>query len=80
MQIRAPLSLLAIASLAACASMSAPQMAPFSQMSLPDAVKVPAGHAVARRLVTEPGRLGARTAATAARHRRHLGRLDGGRG
>jgi len=47
MQIRTPLSLLAIASLAACAGMSAPQMAPFSQMSLPDAVKVPAGHTVA---------------------------------
>jgi hypothetical protein len=47
MKTRTVLSLLAVASLAACANMSAPQMAPFSQASLPDAVKVPAGHSVA---------------------------------
>jgi hypothetical protein len=46
MQIRTTLSLLAVAGLAACASQG-PVMAPFSQMSLPDAVKVPAGHTVA---------------------------------
>ena len=39
------LSLCAVALLAACAS--GPTMAPFSQASLPDAVKVPAGHSVA---------------------------------
>ena len=48
---RNPLSVCATAvaamSLAACANMGAPMMAPFSQMSLPDAVKVPAGHTVA---------------------------------
>ena len=51
MQVRTPISLcataVAVVTLAACANMGAPTMAPFSQMSLPDAVKVPAGHMVA---------------------------------
>ena len=51
MQVRTPISLcataVAVVTLAACANMSAPTMAPFSQMSLPDPVKVPAGHIVA---------------------------------
>lgn len=47
-----PLSLIATTALAACAGMPAPQgtampMTPFSQDSLPDAVKVPTGHQVA---------------------------------
>jgi hypothetical protein len=51
MPIRTPtalcLSAVAALTLTACGSMQPSTMAPFSQMSLPDAVKVPAGHAVA---------------------------------
>lgn len=44
MNTRIPLSLVLVAALAACASQ--PMRSPFSQDSLPAAVKVPAGHAV----------------------------------
>lgn len=51
MPIRTPtalcLSAVAALTLTACGSMQPSTMAPFSQMSLPDAVKVPAGHVVA---------------------------------
>ncbi len=40
-------SLICIATVAACAAPGGPAMAPFSQAALADAVKVPAGHAVA---------------------------------
>ena len=43
------MALCAVALLAACAS--SPTMAPFSQASLPDAVKVPAGHTLAMETV-----------------------------
>ena len=43
MQIRLLLSAVTLATLGACAT---PMMAPFDQSSLPDAVKVPAGHKV----------------------------------
>ena len=46
MNIRLTLSVLALASLGACASQY-PMTATFDQSSLPDAVKVPAGHVVA---------------------------------
>ncbi len=50
MQVRTPISLcataVAVVTLAACANMGSPMMAPFSQMSLPDPVQVPAGHRV----------------------------------
>lgn len=44
MHIRTSLSLLALATLAACANQ--PMRAPFNQAGLPEAVKVPAGHKV----------------------------------
>ena len=46
MSIRTTLSLLAVVGLSACATQG-PAMAPFSQSSLPDAVKVPTGQRVA---------------------------------
>ena len=46
MKTRNTLALVAIAALSACAT-QVPMMAPFSQASLPDAVKVPMGHVVA---------------------------------
>lgn len=50
-QLRTPLSLVAVMGLAACAGMGSPSMTPYSQNMLPDAVKVPAGHAVAMETV-----------------------------
>lgn len=46
MRLRHLLSVVSIAALGACAS-QAPMMTPYNQASLPDAVKVPAGHMVA---------------------------------
>ncbi|HSV50894.1 MAG TPA: DUF3455 domain-containing protein [Burkholderiaceae bacterium] len=52
MQLRTPLSLVAVLGLAACAGMgSSSKSMPYSQSSLPDAVKVPAGHMVAMETV-----------------------------
>lgn len=50
MQVRIPLLTAAVLGLSACAGMNGP-MAPYSQASLPDAVKVPAGHVVAMETV-----------------------------
>lgn len=47
MTYRTPLALLTLAVVAGCASPGGPTMPPFSQMALPDAVKVPTGHRVA---------------------------------
>jgi hypothetical protein len=47
MQVRTPLSLLAIAVLSACAAPGPGKMAPYSQAALPAAMQVPAGHRVA---------------------------------
>lgn len=46
MLIRATLALIAVAALSACATQGGANLAPFSQVALPDAVKVPTGHRV----------------------------------
>ena len=48
--VRTPIVLAAVMALGACANMNS-GMAPYSQASLPDAVKVPAGHVVAMETV-----------------------------
>ena len=48
--VRTPIILAAVMALGACANMNS-RMAPYSQASLPDAVKVPAGHVVAMETV-----------------------------
>ena len=50
MQIRIPLTVATIMAISGCSSMNT-GMQPFSQASLPDAVKVPAGHVVAMETV-----------------------------
>ena len=50
MQVRIPLLIAVTMALGACSSMNRPMM-PYSQASLPDAVKVPAGHIVAMETV-----------------------------
>lgn len=54
MKSRLLLSVATVAVLAACAS---PMMAPYSQVSLPDAVKVPAGNRVALETTTSNGEI-----------------------
>ena len=47
MKIRSTLALVTVATLSACATQGGSMMEPFSQASLPDNVRVPAGHTVA---------------------------------
>ena len=51
MKTRTALASLAVVGLAACATQGGAPMAPFTQDSLPDAVKVPAGHRVSMETV-----------------------------